>query len=30
MRIWLKMGLFTIWDSIIGMITDIFVDARIY
>ena len=29
-RFWLKMGVFTIWGAIIGMITDILVDAYIY
>lgn len=29
-RFWLKMGVFTIWGTIIRMITDIFVDAYIY
>ena len=29
-RFWLKMGVFTIWGTIIGMIADILVDAYIY
>ncbi len=29
-RFWLKMGVFTIRGTIIGMITDILVDAYIY